>query len=209
MTKTLQVALVALAIGSLLGAFTGASGGDMSIDISGKWRINKDLSDDPREVMKKKMEELRREHSGPPVGGMGGGPPGGGMGGRHRRGGNPGGSNREEMEQRLRDAEQARREILILQKGDDVTLIYANGDTVAIVPDGQKHTRQTRVGDVTTEALWKDFTLEVKSTARGREMKRLYRISSEGRLEVVSFINLPRANDSVEVVAVYDEVKEE
>ena len=43
----------------------------------------------------------------------------------------------------------------------------------------------------------------------GAKITRLYRISNEGRLEVVSFIELPRGGDMIEIVAVYDEVKQE
>ena len=38
---------------------------------------------------------------------------------------------------------------------------------------------------------------------------RLYRISDEGRLVVVTLMQLPRSNETVEVVTVYDEVKGE
>ena len=73
----------------------------------------------------------------------------------------------------------------------------------------KKHKRQTLAGEVETRAWWRDFTLEVKTKVSGHEMTRLYRISNEGHLEIVMLIELPRGNETVEIMTVYDDVGED
>ncbi len=187
------LALLLFAVGLLITSPAAGAKEQSSIDLSGNWRINDDLSDDPREVMQKKMEEMRRFRRG--------------RGGSYGRGG--GGPSRDGMQERFRQIEQGRRYIVIRQEDDEVTMIYASRDTISIVPDGKKHKRQTLAGEVETRAWWRDFTLEVKTKVSGREMTRLYRISNEGHLEIVMLIELPRGNETVEIVTVYDEVGED
>ena len=198
--------LAVLAAGFLMSTAQAGAGENLSIDLSGTWRINDDLSDDPREVLQKKMEEMGGGRSDGSRGGRGGG---GGHKGGGGYGGN-GGVNHEQMQERFRQLEQARRSMVILQEGGEVTMIYASGDTMTIVPDGKQHKRDTLLGEAETKAKWKDFALEVTTKGpQGAEMTRLYRISNEGRLEVVVFVQLPRDNERVEIVTVYDEVKKE
>jgi hypothetical protein len=100
--------------------------------------------------------------------------------------------------------------LVIRQEDDVVTIIYASGDTLTIVPDGKKRKRETLMGDVETTAIWKDFALEVTTKrAKGPETRYLYRISNEGRLEVVRLVELPSGEKPIEFVTRYDEVKNE
>ncbi len=187
------LALLLFAVGLLIISPAAGAKEQSSIDLSGNWRINDDLSDDPREVMQKKMEEMRRFRRG--------------RSGNY--GGGGGGPSRDGMQERFRQIEQGRRYIVIRQEDDEVTMIYASRDTISIVPDGKKHKRQTLAGEVETRAWWRDFTLEVKTKVSGREMTRLYRISNEGHLEIVMLIELPRGNETVEIMTVYDDVGED
>lgn len=165
---------------------------DRSIDLSGNWRMNDTLSDDPSEVMQKKMEEMRAIH--------------GGRRGEFRGEGRGDGPDRERMRERFRRMEQGARHIVIQQTGEEVAMIHADRDTITIVPDGKWHRRETPSGDVETRARWIDFALEVKTRrSGGPEITRLHRISDEGRLEIVTFIELPRGNETVEIVSVYDD----
>lgn len=86
-----------------------------------------------------------------------------------------------------------------------LTMIPEGRDTLTIVPDGKKHKQKTAVGDVEIEATWVRLDLELKTKgSEGGEMKRVYRINDDGRLEIVTELELPRAGDKVEIVMRYD-----
>jgi hypothetical protein len=116
------------------------------------------------------------------------------------------------MQERFRQLAEGRRNMTILQEGDIVTMIYSSGDTMRVVPDGKRRTQKTVTGEVDfeIEARWVDLALEVNiQRSEGAEMTRLYRISDEGRLEVVNVIQPPRGGEPIEIVTVYDEVIKE
>jgi hypothetical protein len=209
MMTVVTVVFAVLAVGLLLIPSPTAAGEMSSVDISGRWRINDNLSDDPREVMQQKKQEMRASRgAGGGLEGGRGGRGGGGFGGGKFGGG--GSRNQEEMQERFRQLEQGRRDITILQQGDDVTMIYAGGDTITVVADGKKHKRETKAGEVEVRSSWQDLALEVTiKRYEGTEMTRLYRLSNEGRLEVVSLIQLPRGDETIEIVTVYDEIRQE
>ncbi len=72
----------AMAAGLLLVVARGGSAQLVGVDISGTWVLNPDRSDNPRDVIRKKMQEMHGhggQGGGPPEGG--GGPGGGGWGG--------------------------------------------------------------------------------------------------------------------------------
>lgn len=230
MTRFVQLVLFLAAASLLSNGITAGAQESMSVNISGKWLINDKLSDNPREVLKKKMEELRANR-GSPDGGPAGGPGGepgrgfekGGFGGGGRRGGMKGGrgggpagdqsggyQNREQMQERSRSHMGAPSEILITQHDGIITMICTGGDTTTIVPDGKEHKSPTMRGEVKTQAEWKDFALHVRTQRQGKpELARLYRISDQGRLEVVTLVQLPGSDESIELKTVYDEKKKE
>ncbi|MDH3215001.1 MAG: hypothetical protein OEN01_01765 [Candidatus Krumholzibacteria bacterium] len=207
--RTVSFLVAVLVARPFLGAEPAAAGKISGADISGTWQVNTELSDDPREMIQKKTEKMRAGRGG-----------GGFRGGRNRRGGfaggrggadsngGRGGPNREQMQERFRQLEDGRRNMVIEQKGDEVAMIYASGDTMTIVPDGKTHKQKTAAGEVEIEARWKDLALEVKiKGSNGAAMTRLYRLSADGRLEMIAFVELPRGNELVEIITVYDEVK--
>lgn len=196
-TKWIQI--VAFSSGLGLVAVRGASPETpSSVDLSGTWVLNEALSDDPRDVMQKRMEAGRRGgygrggHGGPP----GGPPPDGGNGG-----------DRQRTRERLAQLETPRR-IVILQDNDRITMIPEGRDTVSVVPDGETHTVKTVMGNAEVQAKWKDLALEIRTKGpEGREFVRWYRINADGRLEVVTTLQLPRDKEKVEIVLRYDEGK--
>lgn len=191
------------------------------IDLSGTWVLNKELSDNPQEVMKKRMESMRPPGGGGPGGmrppggggGMGGGgvPGGGGGMGGPPPGAGPGGMDdednpeHEQMKKRFREMEPAK-QIVIVSTDEQVTFMPQGRDTLVVYPDGKKHDHKTHVG-VTTQAEWKHLALEVQvKDQNGREAKRLYRINSDGQLEVVTEFQPPQG-EKITIVMRYDDAE--
>ena len=107
------------------------------------------------------------------------------------------------MRDGLNQFDRGHRSIRILQVGDGVSFVYARGDTMTVVPDGKIHENTTLVGVTETQASWKDLALEVTTRRPQKpETTRIYRISDEGRLEVVTLFRLPRGKETVEIVTV-------
>lgn len=193
-----------MAVATLL-LLAAATPAEVGMDLSGKWRLNKDLSDDPREVMRAQMAKMEgRRGGGAGGGGMrGGGPPGGGAPG----GGRPP-MSRDEMEARGERLERARQSIEIINGDTGIIMVYATGDTVTVIPDGVERATKTILGEERTTAYWDEFELVVVVEPSDRPpQRRRYRINDDGRLEIVTLVNLPMLEKPVEIVAVYDEVR--
>jgi hypothetical protein len=213
MTRTMNWVLGAVGVGLLLLPPRIKAGEPAGVDLSGHWRLNAELSDNPREVFQKKMEEMRAKRGDADErgggmrgehGGWGGG--GGHSGGPHQRRANDDDSTPGQTRQRTSPLE-APREITILQNGDQVTMVYASGDTLTIVPDGQTRKVRAPSGEVELDAVWKDLVLQVHTKrTTGTEITRLYRINNDGRLEIGTLVQLPRTHDTAEIVSRYDEV---
>jgi hypothetical protein len=200
---TRWIQIVAFSGGLGLAAAPAARAETLSnVDLSGTWILNESLSDDPREVMKQKMDETQSRQGGRFRGGSGMAP-----GGGRRAGGGYGGGDREQMHERMSQLE-AVRKLVILQSDDQVTMIPEGRDTVSVVTDGETHKVKTVLGEAELQATWKDLALEVRAKGPGgREVVRWYRINSDGRLEVVTTFELPRVDEKVEIVMRYDEAK--
>jgi len=190
------------------------------VDLSGTWVLNADLSDSPLKVIQEKMEEMRgRGGKGtpqgpPPGGGRGGGWPGGGAPGGHGGegdgfSGSPrGGEEMQKMQARL---EQTRPpyKIVITQNDDSITMMPAGLDTLAFVPDGEKRKHKTSRGEIEIKAKWENLALVLETKGpEGNQIQRLYRINDDGRLEIVTELELPRGGEKVEIVRRYDDVSQ-
>jgi hypothetical protein len=213
MCPTRRWALCAIVGASLLIPARGRTENN-GVNIAGTWILNVDLSDNPRDVMRKKMEESRGSgggmRGGPPGGGMRGGPPSGGMRGGPPGGGMRGGPGGESGGKDRLEQMEPPHKLIIIQEDQHVTLIPEGQDTLMIVADGKTHKQKTALGEVDIKATWKDLALELTTQEReGRETTRLYRIGDDGRLEVVTELTLPRGGDKVEIVTRYDEVSSE
>lgn len=148
-------------------------------DLGGVWTLNEELSENPRE----KIFEMMKSRGG----GGGGGKGGGGMGGGGRGGGGMGGSggdmpDPEEMRRRIQELGDSVRTVEIIQEGPWITMRYADGRERKLQADGKKHLREGGIGDVETQAKWKnDGRLVVKlTTEQGRKIKETYRLGTGG-----------------------------
>ena len=178
---TLRVACaagLALAIGLRAGpppVRADERGSAPGVDLSGRFALNKELSDDARQ----KMREARERGGGPGAGPWGGPPtapgagtPGasGGQAGAPFGGGGPGGppgmasdaSGREAMRSLLEPAE----EIVVSQSESEITIEEAFGRLRRLRQDGKKY--KTDNGNSEIRTYWKDGKLRVETRdARG------------------------------------------
>lgn len=205
--------LIVASLCLVAGAQNTATGGQ-PINISGKWQINRELSDDPREVMEAHREKMREESGGSRGGGGfrgGGGSRGGGYGGGDgsRGGGGFGGGepNQEEMQKRIRELDAGREQIEIIQAGEELTMIYARGDTVTVVTDGVRRTEQTPIGEMAITAYWDELILVITREPPDRPLARhRYEITDEGHLRVTMEITPPYGSP-FEIHTIYEEIK--
>jgi len=167
--------------------------------------LNEKLSDDPKAIFEKRMHQMHASGAERGSGGGYGEHAGAGSYGGHHSGmgggyshsdSNQGGDHAHRFE--------VPQKIVILQTDNQVTMIPEGRDTVTVVPDGAEHTKKTPNGNVEVTAGWKDLGLDVKvKGAEGREVDRVYRINSDGRLEVITEMQ-PPSGDKIQVVARYD-----
>lgn len=181
------------------------------VDLSGTWVLNQKLSDDPQAMWK--------QHNGSGGGGGGGhhggggggysGGGGGSYGGHHGGGGGYSGSGGGGAPGQHGGGDFAPvQKLTIIESGDKVVMIPEGRDSVIVIPDGKPHDRQTPAGVAKVEASWTDVALQVKMTSpTGHEATRLYRINSDGRLEVVTQLPAPPNSNEPprEIVMRYDE----
>ncbi|HET6348615.1 MAG TPA: hypothetical protein VFH88_05970, partial [Candidatus Krumholzibacteria bacterium] len=123
---------------------------------------------------------------------------GGGQGG--------GDQDREQIRQRLHNLGAPDR-LVIAENDHDIMLIANSADTLDVVPDGKEHARKTPRGlTVTTQAQWNELALQVTTRGEGgREMTRVYRINSDGRLEVVTQLPARDGAEAMQIVLRYDD----
>ena len=137
-------------------------------DLSGRFALNKQLSDDARE----KMREASEKGGGPGAGARGGSPmaPGGGPSGTRRApgAGGPGGppgigsdSSREAMRSLLEPAE----EIVVSQSASELTIEETFGRSRRLHPDGKTYKTDNGNGEV--KSYWKDGKLRVETRGAG------------------------------------------
>ncbi len=180
-------------------------------DLTGKWQINREKSDNPRDMM-------RRGGRGPGSGGPGGPPPGGGgfPGGPPPGGGFPGGGDppsQEQMERmraRMEEGMRAAEALEISQRGVEIT-VNETGDektvhTQTYITDGRKAERDTERGKLETRAKWKGQKLVVEmKTQHGGTITRTYELASGGRqLYVTVKIENEGMPGTISIRSVYD-----
>ncbi len=123
-------------------------------DLSGRFALNKELSDDARQKMREAAE--RGARSLPP----GGGPPGARRGPSGGPGDPPGGapdSSPEAMRSLLEPAE----EIVVTQSASEIAIEEAFGRSRRLHPDGRTYKTDNGNGEVKT--YWKDGKLRVET----------------------------------------------
>ena len=181
-------------------------------DLTGNWQINREKSDNPREMM-------RRNDRGPDPGGPGGPPPGGGgfPGGPPSGGGGfPGGGDppsqgqMERMRARMEEGMRAAEALEISQSGVEIT-VNETGDektvhTQTYFTDGRKSEQGTERGKLETKAKWKGQKLVIETKMeRGGAITRTYELASGGRqLHVTVKIENERMPEAISIRSVYD-----
>ncbi len=144
----------------------------------GQWKLNPDLSEDPREKMQEAMQK-RSDGGGGGMGGGGLGRPGGiggagmgrpgGGGGTGRPGGMGGGGGRGAEEGRWPPMMSvfSAKELTITHITPAVAIVEPDGLVRTLQPDGEKYQAEHAEGEVRTR--WKDARLVVETkTERGR-----------------------------------------
>lgn len=172
----------------------------------GQWKLNPDLSEDPREKIEEAMQQPRA--------GGGGGMSGGGMG---RPGGMGGGGGRGRGEGRGGGAEEGRRpamttffsarELTITHIAPAVAIVEPDGLVRTLQPDGETYQAQHGEGEVKTR--WKDDRLVVETKTERGKVKETWSVFPEtGRLTVHLELEIGGGRmPKVEVDRVYDRVE--
>ncbi|MEO8218848.1 MAG: hypothetical protein ABI718_17370 [Acidobacteriota bacterium] len=152
-------------------------------DLSGTWKLNKDLSDNPRE----KMREARKSRGGlgPGAGGMSPGGPG--MGGVMGPGGGFSGRGRYPEGERKSRALDASATIRISGTDPELIVDYGNDRQRHLFTDGRTVSVEgRRSGSSKVRTVWNGDRLEVRTTRDDdREMLETFDLNPQtGRLEV-------------------------
>lgn len=196
-----------LATAVLFGADT--AGAAPPPDLSGRWVLNKRLSEDARE----KMLDGRGGRRGPDGGGVG--PSGGGRGGFGGRGGGIGGRRPPEGGARgdgrdgdgdpraaLRAVLEAATEMTITHTTREIAVLEKDGRLRALHPDGQKY-EDSSGAEVKTR--WDMDRLVVQtSRQRGPSVTETWRMAGEPAQLVVELRFQPPNGEDVTVKRVYD-----
>src|SRR5262245_20793976 len=170
-------------------------------NLSGTWKLNKDLSDDPQQ----KMRDARNEsggggsHSGGRHGGMG-------RGGGGRSGGSGSG---EDAQRPLEDMAAALQQLKIDHQDPALTIEDGLGRQHHLFTDGRKIEEERSYGGTTEiHAAWKDGRIVVTTRSeKGPKLTETYAVAADGsQLTVTSKVETRRGG-SVEIRRVYDAVK--
>ena len=167
--RILGLALPYLTLGVLLAV---ASLAAEQPDFSGTWKLNQELSENPREKMAESMSKGRGGESGGRGGGMGGGMRGGG-GGR--------GGGREGMEERLGEREARIQQIVIDHEDPTFRIRFADDSENTFFTDGRM-TEDLEAGLLEARANWKKgrrIDIE-RESPQGGSITEMYELSADG-----------------------------
>jgi hypothetical protein len=151
-----------------------------TVDFSGRWTLNPELSDDAHEKMREAMEGKRG-------GGPGGGPPmgpGGGRGGPGRGGrmGPPPGSGGGDPSEAMQPIFEPAEEMTITQSEPEIVVDEKFGRMRTFHPDGKAYKTENGTAELKTQ--WKDGKLLVETKhARGGKVTETWElVRDRGRL---------------------------
>lgn len=184
-------------------------------DLSGSWRLNREMSDDPRKKIQEAMQRVRSANRGKGAGrgGMGrGGQRGGGMGGRPS-GARTGGRDRGRPER-----ESTFQELKALLNGSETLELTHKEPMLLIVTDGGKRQRvftDMRGGSVSamgsmdqsvTIAGWEQDILIIETTndPHPRLVQEFKLDANTHRLLVSTVVRLPWSSETVSINRVYE-----
>jgi hypothetical protein len=196
--RILGLALPFLTLGVLLAV---ASLAAERPDFSGTWKLNQELSENPREKMAESMSKGR--------GGAGGGR-GGGMGGEMRGGGGGRGGGREGMEERPGEREARIQQIDIDHEDPTFRIRFTDDSENTFYTDGRM-TEDLEAGLPEARANWKKgrrIDIE-RASPQGGTITETYKLSADGsQLFVKTKIEGSGRMPKITFERVYDRVPE-
>jgi hypothetical protein len=158
-------------------------------DFSGTWKLNADLSEDPRE----KMRDARGSSGGRGGGDFGGrgggggfggggrgGMEGGGMGGGGRRGGGDSGDRGVDGATRLGETLAAQKVLTISHKDPELVIRDLNGRSRTFFTDARKLEEERAEGTAKIQTKWKDRTVVVVTKVGSRETTETFERAADG-----------------------------
>jgi len=197
--RTLGLALPFLTLGVLLAV---ASLAAEQPDFSGTWKLNPELSENPRDKM--------TEGASKGGGGRGGGRTGGGMGGGMRGGGGGRGGDREGMQERFREREQRIQQFIIEHEDPSLRFRYGDGSETVFYTDG-RITEDLETGLLDATASWKKSKrIEIeRDSPQGGAITEKYELSDDGsQLFVKTKMEGNGQSPKISFQRVYDRVPE-
>jgi len=203
--RILGLALPFLTLGVLLAV---ASLAAEQPDFSGTWKLNQELSENPRDKM---MEGMSKGRGGMGGGGMAGGMGGGGKGDSGMRGGGGGrGGDREGMQERFREREQRIQQFTIVHEDPAFRFKYGDGGENVFYTDGRM-TEDLEAGLLEARASWKKGKrIEIeRDSPQGGAITEKYELSADGsQLFVKTKIEGNGQSPKISFQRVYDRVPE-
>jgi hypothetical protein len=196
-----------------------------TVDLSGRWVYNRELSDDARKKMREGMEGRGGPGGGGPGGGGTGGPGGGGMGGPGGGGmggrggggmGGPGGQmgpppggmgGDDDARESMRAIFEPAEELAVTQAGTEIGIDEKFGRTRRLHPDGKKYKTDNGASEIKTS--WKEGKLlvETKGT-RGGGVVETWELVPDGSRIIVMVKMEGGFGPSVALKRIYDRAKE-
>jgi hypothetical protein len=171
-------------------------------DFSGTWKLNQELSEDPRDKMAESMSKGRGE---------GGGRRGGeGMGGGMRGGGGGRGGGREGMQERSRELEQRFQQFTIDHEDPTFRIRFADDSESAFFTDGRM-TEDLEAGLLEARGRWKKGKrIEIeRDSPQGGSITETYELSADAsQLFVKTKMDGKGQSPKISFQRVYDRVPE-
>ena len=143
-------------------------------DFSGIWKLNTDLSEDPRE----KMQEARGSSGGRSGGSFGG--RGGMGGGGGRRGGGDSGDKGGDGAMRLGETLAAQKVLTISHKDPELVIRDLNGRSRTLFTDARKLEEERSEGTAKVQTKWNDRSVVVVTKVGGRETTETFERAADG-----------------------------
>jgi hypothetical protein len=166
-------------------------------DLSGRWKLNHDLSDDPREKMRESGEEGGSRRGG--RAGFGGG--------RHGRFGGPRKTPEGDASRRPSFDPEALETLSIVHHDRELRITDAAGREHALFTDGRKIEEERSEGTVKMRAEWKDGHIVVTTTPeRGPKTVETYAVAADGSVLTVT-TKIEGRGRGFEYRRVYDAVR--
>jgi hypothetical protein len=191
-----------------------AKAAPVTVDLSGRWVYNRELSDDAHKKVREGMEGRGGpgggRGGGPPGGGGMGGPGGGGMGGRSgggRMGPPPGMGGDDDPRESMRAIYEPAEELAVAQSGNEISIDEKFGRTRRLHPDGKKYKTDNGASEIKTS--WKEgkFLVETRGGLGGGVVETWELVPDRSRI-IVMVKTEGGFGPGVTLKRIYDRAKE-